>query len=109
MSLIIEFGKVGFWKGWKTGEPGVQFLESRKEERTNKRPIPSICHGEPGIRTRAATIGGMRVSLSEALSLLHVLPIKLGYIFLASVKKGKAIWRFGSLGQKTTTNKQKKG
>lgn len=50
--------------------------------KTNKKPIPSICHGEPGIRTRAATIGGIRVSLSETLSLLHFL----GHILLASVK-----------------------
>ena len=38
MSFIIEFGKVRFWEGWKTGEPGAQvkFLEARKGERTNK-------------------------------------------------------------------------
>ena len=79
MSFIIEFGKVGFCVG-RDGKLESQELEynslrREKEREPTKTPkeIPSICHGEPGIRTRAATIGGRRMSFSEALSPLHAL------------------------------------
>lgn len=75
----LNLERLGFGRDGKLESQELEYNSSRREKEReptkSPREIPSICHGEPEIRTRAATIGGRRISFSEALSLLHALPV----------------------------------